>query len=85
MSAKVDTCLLQDDYQLYHHSFVFDEKGSWAVIQQGLNAENHYARRYHWLSDNIINFVNEPHNAICCNNKEKNVLDMTAKESEELC
>jgi len=83
MSAKVDTCLLQDSYQLYHHSFIFDEKGSWAVIQQGMNAENHYARRYHWLSDNIINFVNEPHNAICGDKKENNVLNMTAKESED--
>ncbi|MBW2976666.1 DUF763 domain-containing protein [Candidatus Woesearchaeota archaeon] len=83
MSAKVDTCLLQDSYQLYHHSFVFDEKGSWAVIQQGMNAENHYARRYHWLSGNIASFVSEPHNAICGNKKENTVLDMTAKESEE--
>ncbi len=84
MSAKVDTCLLQDNYRLYHHSFVFDENGSWTVIQQGMNEENQYARRYHWLSNNIASFVNEPHNAICCNKKENNVLNMTAKESENV-
>jgi hypothetical protein len=83
MSAKVDTCLLQDNYQLYHHSFIFNEKGDWAVVQQGMNAENRYARRYHWLSDNIQSFVEEPHDAICCNKKEKDVLNMTSKESEE--
>ena len=28
MSAKVDSCAVQDGYQLYHHTFVFTEKGS---------------------------------------------------------
>ena len=49
MSAKVDNSALQDGYQLYHHSFFFTKDGSWAVIQQGMNEVNRYARRYHWL------------------------------------
>ena len=83
MSAKVDTCLLQDSYQLYHHSFVFDEKGNWCVVQQGMNPNNKYARRYHWLSNSIVNFVNEPHNAICCDTSNK-TLDMTSKANDKV-
>ncbi|MFH1774429.1 MAG: DUF763 domain-containing protein [Methanobacteriota archaeon] len=81
MSAKVDNTCIQDGYQLYHHCFIFTEHGDWAVIQQGMN-EN-YARRYHWLSERIENFVETPHSAICCERKESSVLDMTARESGE--
>lgn len=81
MSAKVDNSLIQDNYQLYHHCFVLTEKGSWAVIQQGMFEK--YARRYHWLSKDVESFVNEPHDAICGNKKEEMVLNMTAKESSE--
>lgn len=83
MSAKVDNCLVQDSYQLYHHSFVFDENGNWAVIQQGMNAETRYARRYHWLSNNVSEFVEEPHNAICCNSINGKTLDLTSKSNNE--
>ncbi len=83
ITAKVDNNLIQDSYQLYHHSFIFTEKGKWCVVQQGMNVVNRYARRYHWLSENVSDFVDEPHNAICGVRKESNVLDMTAKDSEE--
>jgi hypothetical protein len=83
MSAKVDNSLVQDSYQLYHHCFFFTEKSEWAVVQQGINQANKYARRYHWLSDNVFEFVEEPHNAICCNSSHKKVLDMTAKKSDD--
>jgi len=79
MAAKVDNSCIQDGYQLYHHCFFFTEKGDWAVVQQGMNTD--YARRYHWLSDSMKNFI-EPKNGICCDRKETNVLDMTAGESE---
>ncbi len=58
MSAKVDNALVQDGYQIYHHAFFFTEKGGWAVVQQGMN--DSFARRYHWLSDSVKSFVEEP-------------------------
>lgn len=82
MSAKVDNSAVQDGYQLYHHSFVFTKSGDWAVIQQGMNDTNKYARRYHWLGSKVTNFVIEPHQAICCDSKG-NTLNMIATESEE--
>ena len=81
MSAKVDNALVQDGYQLYHHAFIFTEKGEWAVVQQGMN--DSYARRYHWLSDQVKSFVDEPHSAICSQRQEQIVLDLTAAESSE--
>ncbi|MFQ5648230.1 MAG: DUF763 domain-containing protein, partial [Candidatus Aenigmatarchaeota archaeon] len=60
LSAKVDNAALQDGYSLYHHVFFLTEKGDWAVVQQGMNSSNKYARRYHWLSDGLESFVEEP-------------------------
>lgn len=81
MAAKIDSACVQDGYSLYHHCFIFTEKGDWAVVQQGMSEI--CARRYHWLSERIENFVETPHSAICCNRIESRVLDMTAKESGE--
>ena len=81
MAAKVDNTAIQDGYNLYHHVFIFSENGKWTVLQQGMNSENNYARRYHWLSEHIKNFVCEPHNAIVGDNYQEKVLDMTAKQS----
>lgn len=78
ISAKVDNSCIQDGYQLYHHVFFLTEKGEWAVVQQGMNKSTKYARRYHWLSDSVENYLNEPHNGICCDIQEKNSLDMTS-------
>ncbi|MBI4284506.1 MAG: DUF763 domain-containing protein [Chloroflexi bacterium] len=64
MSAKVDSAAIQDGYQLYHHNFFFTGRGAWAVVQQGMNETNRYARRYHWLGETVADFVNEPHAAI---------------------
>ncbi len=66
ISAKVDNNALQDGYQLYHHTFFASKDGKWAVVQQGMNPNTHWARRYHWLSDNVIDFVNDPHAGIAC-------------------
>jgi hypothetical protein len=82
MSAKVDNTAIQAGYQLYHHAFFVDEKGRWAVIQQGMCPQDRTARRYHWLSENVKNFVVEPHNAIVGDARREIALDMTAKESE---
>lgn len=80
MSAKVDSAGLQDGYQLYHHAFFYTKKGRWAVVQQGMNTESRYARRYHWLGDTVQDFVCEPHAAVCCDTKGA-VLNMVALES----
>jgi hypothetical protein len=66
ISAKVDNSAVQDGYQLYHHSFVFTGEGKWCIVQQGMSDETSMARRYHWLSDSVQSFVNEPHAAVCC-------------------
>lgn len=66
MSAKVDSAAVQDGYQIYHHCFVFTDKGEWTVIQQGMNENSLQARRYHWLSSNVDHFTLEPQAAICC-------------------
>ena len=81
ISAKIDNSCIQDGYQLYHHSFLLNEKGDWAVIQQGMNDETRYARRYHWLSMDVKEYVEEPHQGICCDKVESESLDMTANES----
>jgi hypothetical protein len=80
MSAKVDNTALQDGYQLYHHSFFFTIDGSWAVIQQGMNEVNRYARRYHWLGEKVTDFVCEPQSAICSQARGK-ALNLVASES----
>jgi hypothetical protein len=80
MSAKVDNSALQDGYQLYHHSFFFTKDGSWAVVQQGMNEINCYARRYHWLGEKVTDFVCEPEAGICSQARGE-VLNLVALES----
>jgi hypothetical protein len=65
MSAKVDNNALQDGYQIYHHFFLFTDQGDWVVVQQGMDEANGYARRYHWASRGLRDFVEEPHAAVC--------------------
>lgn len=83
MSAKVDNAALQDSYTLYHHCIFFDEKGNWVVVQQGMNDETGYARRYHWNSSELNSFIEEPHSAICCDEKKELALNLPSKESGE--
>lgn len=82
MSAKVDNTAVQDFHNLYHHVFIFTEKGNWAVIQQGLNPAKGYARRYHWLREGFEDFVDEPHNSIL-GERTDGTLDMTSGDSSE--
>jgi hypothetical protein len=82
MAAKVDNAAIQDGFQLYHHVFVFTRSGNWAVVQQGMNKESRYARRYHWLGKLEQEFVDEPHSGIL-GPKAKEVIDLTAKESSK--
>jgi len=82
MTAKVDSSALQDGYQIYHHNFFFTASGQWAVVQQGMNPDTRYARRYHWLGELVEDFVEEPHSAICCDQRG-HVLNLVARESRQ--
>jgi hypothetical protein len=82
MSAKVDSSLIQDGYQIYHHSFFFTRNGSWTVVQQGMNPVNVSARRYHWFSDNIEDLVCEPHTGIVTAAERRPSLNLTARDSK---
>ena len=82
-SAKVDSALVQDGFTLYHHTFIFNKKGKWAVVQQGMNTQIGRARRYHWLSDHITDFINEPHLGIATQERVPTVLDLTSQKSEQ--
>ncbi|MFL5278534.1 MAG: DUF763 domain-containing protein [Myxococcales bacterium] len=64
--AKVDSAAVQDGFDLYLHGFVAATDGAWVVVQQGMRASTATARRYHWLSESVKSFVEEPHAAIVC-------------------
>ncbi len=82
MSAKVDNVALQDGFTLYHHTFFFTRDGAWAVVQQGMNEKNRYARRYHWLGEALPSFTCEPHAGIWTARTERNVFNLVARESD---
>lgn len=91
MSAKVDSAAVQDGYALYHHSFFFTPKGSWCVVQQGMNDAWGRARRYHWIGETVDDFVCEPHSAIgdlapargeSPSSTQESLLNMVAQEAE---
>jgi hypothetical protein len=62
--AKVDSAAVQDGFDLYLHGFIVTDDGHWVVVQQGMNGERGQARRYHWLSEGLRSFVEQPHAAI---------------------
>jgi len=64
MTAKVDNSAVQDGYSIYHHTIIFTSKGEWSVVQQGMNASNRMARRYHWFSNSLKDYTYEPHKGI---------------------
>jgi hypothetical protein len=80
LSAKVDNSAIQDGFQLYTHNFIVSNTGEWTVIQQGMRTTDKLARRYHWHSENLQSFVEEPHSGIAGIN-QGNILNLTAKEA----
>jgi len=62
--AKVDSAAVQDGFDLYLHGFIVTDDGKWVVVQQGMNGDRRQARRYHWLSEGLKSFVEEPHAGI---------------------
>ena len=83
MAAKVDSALVQDGYQIYHHSFFFSRNGAWAVVQQGMNQNNQTARRYHWFSESAKDLICEPHSGISSQLFGKKVLNLVSKDSAQ--
>jgi len=80
-AAKVDSAAVQDGYQLYHHVCFFTAAGDWCVVQQGMSDATRTARRYHWLSDTVESFVDEPHQAVCCDARGE-TLNLVAHEND---
>ncbi len=83
MSAKIDNAAIQDGFTLYHLVIFFDDYSNWTIIQQGLNKKHNMVRRYHWISDDLIRYIIEPHKGTIGNERIPLCLDMTSKESEE--
>lgn len=82
MSAKVDTALVQDGFDIYHHAFFFSKNGAWAVVQQGMNQVKKSARRYHWSSDTATDLIVEPHKGIVSDPWQQKTLNMTSRDSQ---
>jgi len=80
LSAKVDNTAVQDGFQLYIHNFILSNTGDWTVVQQGMREGDAMARRYHWHSEHIKSFVEEPHTGICGEN-QGHILNLTASEA----
>jgi len=81
LSAKVDNTAIQDGFQLYTHNFILSDTGKWAVIQQGMSDASSTARRYHWLSDSLTSFVDDPHTSIYGQNTGY-ILNMADKQAD---
>jgi len=80
-AAKVDSAAVQDGYQLYHHVFFFTAGGDWCVVQQGMSDATGLARRYHWLSEHVESFIDEPHEAVCCD-QTADTLNLVAHDND---
>src|SRR5215203_28094 len=80
LSAKVDNTAVQDGFQLYIHNFIVSNEGDWSVVQQGIREGDAMARRYHWHSQHVQSFVEEPHTAVCGTNQGQ-ILNLTASEA----
>lgn len=80
LTAKVDNTAIQDGYSLYHHTMILTHRGCWSVIQQGINTQEGYARRYHWTSENLDSYTQTPHQAIL-GNQHQETLNMVSKNS----
>jgi hypothetical protein len=64
LTARIDNNAIADGFQIYLHSFVLSRDGEWVVVQQGLNDRSGTARRYHWHSATVKDFVAAPHSGI---------------------
>src|SRR4029077_11560452 len=84
LTARVDNNAIGDGFQIYLHSFVVTSDGEWAVVQQGLNDRSGMARRYHWHSASVKDFVAAPHTGIVGENQGTilNLVDAQAEPAQ---
>ena len=80
LTARIDNNAIADGFQIYLHSFVVTADGEWAVVQQGLNDQTGMARRYHWHSASVRDFVAEPHTGIVGEN-QGTIMNLVAAEA----
>lgn len=84
LTARIDNNAIADGFQIYLHSFVVTSNGEWAVVQQGLNDQSGMARRYHWHSATVKDFVEAPHTGIVGEHQGTimNLIDAHAKSAQ---
>jgi uncharacterized protein len=84
LTARVDNNAIGDGFQIYLHNFVVTSEGEWAVVQQGLNDRSGMARRYHWHSASVNDFVAAPHTGIVGENQGTilNLVDAQARPAQ---
>ncbi|HEY4162461.1 MAG TPA: DUF763 domain-containing protein, partial [Dongiaceae bacterium] len=84
--AKVDSAAVQDGFDLYLHGFILADDGRWTIVQQGMNGGRRLARRYHWLSEGLGSFVDDPHAAVegAGQGKIVNLADHRAEQSRQV-
>jgi len=84
LAARIDNNAIADGFQIYLHNFVVTSTGEWAIVQQGLNDRSGMARRYHWHSASVKDFVEEPHTGIVGENQGTimNLVDARAKPAQ---
>jgi len=85
LAARIDNNAIADGFQLYLHGFILSSSGEWAIVQQGMNETTALARRYHWHSATVRDFVTEPHTAIVGEHQGviMNLVDQHAKPAQD--
>jgi hypothetical protein len=85
LTARIDNNAIGDGFQLYLHTLILSAQGEWAVVQQGMNEATGMARRYHWHSASVRDFVSEPHTGIVGEHQGTimNLVDAKAKDAQK--
>ena len=85
LTAKIDNNCIADGFQIYLHSFIVAANGEWAIVQQGLNDGSGFARRYHWHSAKVRDFLADPHTGIAGNHLGRimNLVDSEARPAQD--
>ncbi len=85
LTARVDNNAIGDGFQIYLHTFIVSAAGEWAVVQQGMKESSGLARRYHWHSAAVRDFVEEPHSGIVGEHQGTilNLVDRQARPARE--